>query len=591
MGTITPDENGKAPTKNPIAEQGNQWKPATNKVTKSVANNEEVILSVESDATAEDVSTIEQAEQESELNASEQPDEENEETKDETDDLESTDIPKETADSEQPEEKAQDEDAVAENLMFLPNENDVYAALPSMFGTLARAKAVSKQETEAPSITARYLLLLCDVNVTEKAGAINTASFEAFHAVPTTVAVEGHAERLGTIKMLPGLIKDEITAALLPQRFSVKLTGGINYALMVDWNQEDIGKLNPDEPGTYEIRGTLLVPEDVTLDFETNDVSKEIVRVIVIEEPKQEESQPPVNPDDPNKPPVDPDDPNQPPVDPDDPNKPPVDPDDPNKPPVDPDDPNQPPVDPDDPSKPPVDTDDTESTGNHSRPTRPAASRPQGNSTAGTTTPETPKNETPAGQTPSQTTGTTAQPTEFKDVQRGDWFVDAVEYVSTRGMMNGSGGEFRPNERLTRAMIAQILYNLEGAAGGVPANFPDITADDWCAAAVGWASQSGIMSGYSSGLFGANDSITREQLALTLYRYAQRKGYDLNAAAEFSGFADRAAVSDWALPAMRWAVANGLISGKSDGRLDAHGTATRAEVASILMRFCETFMR
>ncbi len=158
-------------------------------------------------------------------------------------------------------------------------------------------------------------------------------------------------------------------------------------------------------------------------------------------------------------------------------------------------------------------------------------------------------------------------------------------------MMNGSGGEFRPNERLTRAMIAQILYNLEGAAGGVPANFPDITADDWCAAAVGWASQSGIMSGYSSGLFGANDSITREQLALTLYRYAQRKGYDLNAAAEFSGFADRAAVSDWALPAMRWAVANGLISGKSDGRLDAHGTATRAEVASILMRFCETFMR
>ncbi|MCI8855951.1 MAG: discoidin domain-containing protein, partial [Clostridiaceae bacterium] len=358
MGTITPDESGKAPTKNPIAEQGNQWKPATNKVTRGVANNEEVILSVENDATAEDISTIEQTEQESELNASEQSDEENEETKDETDDSESTDIPKETADSEQPEEKVQDEDAVAENLMFLPNENDVYAALPSMFGTLARAKAVSEQETEAPSITARYLLLLCDVNVTEKAGAINTASFEAFHAVPTTVAVECHAERLGTIKMLPGLIKDEITAALLPQRFSVKLTGGINYALMVDWNQEDIDKLNPDEPGTYEIRGTLLVPEDVTLDFETNDVSKEIVRVIVIEEPKQEESQPPVDPDDPDQPPVDPDDPNQPPVDPDDPNQPPVDPDDPNQPPVDPDDPNQPPVDPDDPDQPPVDPDD-----------------------------------------------------------------------------------------------------------------------------------------------------------------------------------------------------------------------------------------
>lgn len=90
-----------------------------------------------------------------------------------------------------------------------------------------------------------------------------------------------------------------------------------------------------------------------------------------------------------------------------------------------------------------------------------------------------------------------------------------------------------------------------------------------------------------SGLFGAEDSVTREQLALTLYQYAKVKGYDVSASASLDRFADGAKTSDWAKPAMQWAVANGLFSGKSGNRLDPHGTATRAEVASILMNFAE----
>ena len=172
----------------------------------------------------------------------------------------------------------------------------------------------------------------------------------------------------------------------------------------------------------------------------------------------------------------------------------------------------------------------------------------------------------------------------FTDVTSGDWFYDAVAYVYDKGMMEGTTDTtFAPAMNLTRSMIAQVLYNLEerpeapGAAG-----FPDVAAGAWYADAVNWAAARGIVKGYDTGAFGPEDSVTREQLAAILYRYAQAKGYDTTqggmAVREFS---DSASISDWAQEAMAWAVNAQVLSGKGNGVLDPQGTATRAEVAQM----------
>ena len=178
----------------------------------------------------------------------------------------------------------------------------------------------------------------------------------------------------------------------------------------------------------------------------------------------------------------------------------------------------------------------------------------------------------------------------FTDVTSGDWFYDAVAYVYDKGMMEGTTDTtFAPTMNLTRSMIAQVLYNLEerpeapGAAG-----FTDVAAGAWYADAVNWAAARGIVKGYDTGAFGPEDSVTREQLAAILYRYAQVKGYDTTqggmAVREFS---DSASISDWAQEAMAWAVNAQVLSGKGNGVLDPQGTATRAEVAQMLMNFVE----
>ncbi|MCQ4992719.1 S-layer homology domain-containing protein, partial [Flavonifractor plautii] len=159
----------------------------------------------------------------------------------------------------------------------------------------------------------------------------------------------------------------------------------------------------------------------------------------------------------------------------------------------------------------------------------------------------------------------------FTDVTSGDWFYDAVAYVYDKGMMEGTTDTtFAPTMNLTRSMIAQVLYNLEerpeapGAAG-----FPDVAAGAWYADAVNWAAARGIVKGYDTGAFGPEDSVTREQLAAILYRYAQAKGYDTTqggmAVREFS---DSASISDWAQTAMSWAVNAQVLSGKGNGVLD-----------------------
>lgn len=178
----------------------------------------------------------------------------------------------------------------------------------------------------------------------------------------------------------------------------------------------------------------------------------------------------------------------------------------------------------------------------------------------------------------------------FQDVAQSDWFYNAVQYVSQQGLMSGvAANRFDPNGLLTRGMIAQILYAMEGRpAVAEGAGFADVAENDWYAAAVNWAAAQNIVSGTGGNQFSPNSNLTREQMALILYRYAEYKGYDVSqggmAAREF---ADSDKISDWAGQAVTWAVNAGLLSGRSGNQLDPSGTATRAEVAQVLTSFMQ----
>ena len=161
----------------------------------------------------------------------------------------------------------------------------------------------------------------------------------------------------------------------------------------------------------------------------------------------------------------------------------------------------------------------------------------------------------------------------FTDVPAGSWYEEAVKYVSEKGLMNGtSSTAFSPNASTTRGMIVTILARVEGVnTSGTP----------WYAAGQKWAMDNGISDG--TNMVG---EVTREQLATILYRYAKQKGYDVSKSAALTAFADADKVSGYASEAMQWAVAEGLLQG-SNGKLDPQGSATRAQVATILMRFME----
>ena len=179
----------------------------------------------------------------------------------------------------------------------------------------------------------------------------------------------------------------------------------------------------------------------------------------------------------------------------------------------------------------------------------------------------------------------------FSDVGVDDWFYEAVQYVYENGMMNGVGNNlFAPSSNLTRGMIAQVLYNLESTPAAGNGVFTDVAANQWYADAVNWAAANDIVGGYGNGKFGPEDDITREQMAQILYNYAIFKGYDVSVQGGLSTFNDGAKTSDWALSAMKWAVGSGLLQGYN-GNLNPTGTATRAEVAQILMNFCENIAK
>ena len=181
----------------------------------------------------------------------------------------------------------------------------------------------------------------------------------------------------------------------------------------------------------------------------------------------------------------------------------------------------------------------------------------------------------------------------FLDVNTGAWYYDAVKYAVESGLMSGTGTyTFEPNTTLSRGMIAQMLYALEGKPSISSANnFTDVSSSDWYDKAASWAQSKGIITGYEDGRFGPNDPLTREQLALILYNYAKSEGYGTSAKADLSKFADGTSTSPWAQQAMSWAVGEGLLSGRGVNMLYPTGTATRAEVAQIMMNFCENIAK
>lgn len=178
----------------------------------------------------------------------------------------------------------------------------------------------------------------------------------------------------------------------------------------------------------------------------------------------------------------------------------------------------------------------------------------------------------------------------FADVREGDWFYDAVAYAYTNGIFSGtSTATFSPNNTMTRSMLVTVLWRMEGEPAVNSANpFADVAAGTWYTDAVIWANSTGIVNGTGTAVFAPNDSVTREQLTAILYRYAKTKGRDISGTSALSAFLDGNQVSDWAARAVEWACAEGLLTGKDDGRLDPQGQASRAEVATILMRLLES---
>ena len=170
----------------------------------------------------------------------------------------------------------------------------------------------------------------------------------------------------------------------------------------------------------------------------------------------------------------------------------------------------------------------------------------------------------------------------FQDVGQNDWFASAVRYVTGKSLMNGeSTTAFAPNENMSRAMLATVLYRMSGETAEADSSFRDVSSSAYYAAAVNWASSEGIVNGTGADVFSPNASITREQLAAMLYRYAGEP----SVSADLSAYTDTVDISPYASKAVEWCVAKGILSGESATRLAPQDTATRAECAAMLQRF------
>ena len=176
----------------------------------------------------------------------------------------------------------------------------------------------------------------------------------------------------------------------------------------------------------------------------------------------------------------------------------------------------------------------------------------------------------------------------YRDVEKTAWYHDAVDFAVANGIMNGvSDTSFVPNDKLTRAMLATILYRMDGDEGSYEHPFTDLEEGSWYNKAVAWAYACGVINGASATTFSPNENVTREQAAAMLYRYAAYCGDDTDASGSLSAFRDADQISAYALKPMQWAVGRQILNGKGDGILDPTGTATRAEITKIIMKWAQ----
>ncbi|MBQ4565622.1 MAG: leucine-rich repeat protein [Oscillospiraceae bacterium] len=182
----------------------------------------------------------------------------------------------------------------------------------------------------------------------------------------------------------------------------------------------------------------------------------------------------------------------------------------------------------------------------------------------------------------------------FADVPAFAWYAPAADYVLEQGLMQGVGeGCFAPESPMTRAMLVTVLWRYAGQPAEGTNSFTDVPSNVWYTQAVAWAAENGIVTGIGGGRFDPDGQITREQLAVILYRYCKSIGIDTSPSAELSAFPDAAKVSPYAAEALSWAVKTGLVTGSASGGkvyLEPQGKATRAQVATILMRWLETLL-
>ena len=176
----------------------------------------------------------------------------------------------------------------------------------------------------------------------------------------------------------------------------------------------------------------------------------------------------------------------------------------------------------------------------------------------------------------------------FTDVRSTDWFYDAVNYVYSEGIMDGTSVYmFSPNNATSRGMLVTILWRLAGEPVVTGTSFSDVSSSSYYYYAVLWASKYGIVDGLGNNMFGPDQAITREQFAVILYRYAQHCGYSTSANSTLVGYADSNKISSYALTAMRWACGAGLFEGDERANLNPQGQTTRAAAAKLLMTFQE----
>ena len=172
----------------------------------------------------------------------------------------------------------------------------------------------------------------------------------------------------------------------------------------------------------------------------------------------------------------------------------------------------------------------------------------------------------------------------YADVAANQWFYAAVQYVSENNLMNGvAENAFGPDIHTTRGMLVTILHRMEGEPQAGEHSFADVAEDEYYADAVAWAAENDIVNGYSDTVFAPEKAMSREEMAVVLYRYAQYKGWDVSAQGDLSRYADSESVSAWSAEAMTWAVGAKVMDGM-DGRLAPQGDALRSQTATVLMR-------